>query len=173
VKPASPGGLTIRPARAEDAGILAALVRELNAHQGDPTDRFDAAAARRDGFGDPRRFETLLAETDGQPVGYALFVPAYESAYALAGLYVADLYVVPSHRRRGVGRALLAALATEARTRGLGFLWWVSRAWNTDAHAFFRRVAAVEDPVLAFATFGEPLERLAAEDEARRRRAAE
>jgi GNAT superfamily N-acetyltransferase len=165
--------LTIRPARAADADALAALVRELSAHQGDPTDRFDATAARRDGFGDPRRFETLLAETDGRPVGYALFVPAYESAHAAAGLYVADLYVAPTHRRRGIGRALLAALAAEARLRGLGFLWWVSRAWNTDAHAFFRRVAAVEDPVVAFATFGEPFERLAAEDAARRHRAAE
>jgi GNAT superfamily N-acetyltransferase len=162
--------LTIRPARADDADALAALVRELNAHQRDPTDRFDAAVARRDGFGDPRRFETLLAEADGRPVGYALFLPAYESAYALAGLYVADLYVAPSHRRQGIGRALLAALAAEARARGLGFLWWVSREWNREAHAFFRRVAAVEDPVVAFATFGETLERLAAQDEARRRR---
>jgi len=162
--------LTIRAARADDAEALAALVRELNAHQRDSTDRFDAAAVRRDGFGEPRRVETLLAETDGHPVGYALFLPAYESAYALAGLYVADLYVAPSHRRQGVGRALLAALAAEARARGLGFLWWVSRDWNRDAHAFFRHVAAVEDPVVAFATFGEPFERLVAEDETRRRR---
>jgi hypothetical protein len=71
-----------------------------------------------------------------------------------------------------VGRALLAALAAEARGRGLGFLWWASRTWNTGAHAFFRRVAAVEEPVLAFATFGEPFERLAAEDATRRRRDA-
>jgi GNAT superfamily N-acetyltransferase len=163
--------LTIRPARADDADALAVLVREQNAHQRDPTDRFDAPAARRDGFGDPRRFEALLAESDGRPVGYALFLPAYESAHAVAGLYVADLYVAPAHRRQGIGRALLAALAAEARARGLGFLWWVSRAWNTDAHAFFRRVAAVEDPVVAFATFGEPFERLAAEDEARRQAA--
>ena len=162
---------TVRAARADDAEALAALIRELNAQQGDPTDRSDAATVRRDGFGAAPRFQALLAEADGVPVGYALFVPAYETAHALAGLYVADLYVTPSHRRRGVGRALLGALAAEARTRGVGFLWWVSRAWNADAHAFFRRVAAVEEPVLAFATFGEALERLAAEDDARRRAA--
>jgi hypothetical protein len=81
----------------------------------------------------------------------------------LAGLYVQDLYVAPSYRRWGVGRALLAALAAEARTRGLGFLWWASRAWSTEAHAFFRRFATVEEPVLAFATFGEKFEQLAAE----------
>jgi GNAT superfamily N-acetyltransferase len=161
--------LTIRPARAEDAESLAALVRELNGHQGDPTDRSDPATIRRDGFGDPRRFEAVIAEVEGRSIGYALFLPAFESGYALAGLYVADLYVAPAHRRRGVGRALMAALAAEARARGLGFLWWVSRTWNHDAHAFFRQVAAVEEPVVAFATFGEPFERLVVEDQTRRR----
>jgi GNAT superfamily N-acetyltransferase len=161
--------LTIRAAREEDADTLAALVRELNAHQGDPTDRCDAATLRRDGFGAAPRFEALLAEADGRPAGYALFVPAYETGYGLAGLYVQDLYVTPAHRRQGVGRALLAALAAEARRRGLGFLWWASRTWNTEAHAFFRRVATVEEPVLAFATFGERLEQLAAEGDARLR----
>jgi GNAT superfamily N-acetyltransferase len=163
-------GLTIRAAREEDADTLAGLVRELNAHQGDPTDRCDAPVLLRDGFGPARRFEALLAEADGRPAGYALFVPAYETGYGLAGLYVQDLYVAPAHRRHGVGRALLAALAAEARTRGLGFLWWASRTWNTEAHAFFRRFATVEEPVLAFAAFGEKLEELAAEGHARARR---
>jgi GNAT superfamily N-acetyltransferase len=74
---------------------------------------------------------------------------------------VQDLYVSPAHRRRGVGRALLAALCHEARTRGRGFLWWASRTWNTEAHAFFRQFATVEEPVIAFAAFGEQFERLA------------
>jgi GNAT superfamily N-acetyltransferase len=142
---------------------LAGLVRELNLHQGDPVDRCDAETLRRDGLGDAPRFEAFLAEVDGAAVGYALVVPAYETGHGLPGLYLQDLFVTAAHRRGGIGRALLAAVAAEARARGLGFVWWAAKPWNTAAHAFFRRFAAVEEPVVAFATFGEAFERLAAE----------
>jgi GNAT superfamily N-acetyltransferase len=159
--------LTVRPAGVHDVETLAALVRELNAHQRDPTDRCAAETLRREGFGETRRFEALLAEIDGRPVGYALFVPAFDTAYGLAGLYVQDLYVVDEHRGQAVGRALLAAVAAKAQARDLGFLWWASRTWNVEAHRFFRRFASVEEPVVAFASFGEQLARLAAEGRGR------
>ena len=96
----------------------------------------------------------------------ALVVPAaYETAYAKSGVYVQDLFVAPEARRRGVATALLAAAAADARRRGLEFIWWASRSWNTDSHAFFRSLATVEEPVIAFAVFGEQFTRLADEGE--------
>lgn len=154
----------MRRAGREDAEALAALGRALTAQQGDPTTYFTAEAVRRDGFGETPRFEAWMAEIDGRAVGYALVVPAaYETAYAKAGIYIQDLFVVPEARRRGVGRALMAAVAAETRRRGLEFMWWASRTWNTEAHAFFRTIATAEEPVLAFAVFGEAFEALADE----------
>jgi GNAT superfamily N-acetyltransferase len=121
---------------------------------------------RRDGFGEAPRFEAWVAEVNGQAAGYALVVPgAYETSYAKAGVYVQDVFVTPEARRLGVGRAIMAAVAADARRRGLEFVWWVSRTWNTEAHAFFRTLATVEEPVIAFATFGEEFNRLADEGE--------
>jgi GNAT superfamily N-acetyltransferase len=95
---------------------------------------------------------------------YALVVPAaYETGYAKAGVYLQDVFVAPEARRRGVGRALLAAVAADARRRGLEFVWWASRSWNTESHAFFRTVATAEEPVIAFAAFGGKFEALADE----------
>ncbi|HSL22385.1 MAG TPA: GNAT family N-acetyltransferase [Vicinamibacterales bacterium] len=159
-------GLRVRRAGRTDAEALAALGRALNAHQGDPAEYFTADAVARDGFGETPRFDAWLAELDGRPVGYTLVVPsAYETAYAKAGVYVQDLFVSPGARRRGIGRALLAAVAADARRRGLEFVWWTSRTWNTDAHAFFRTVATVEEPVLAFAVFADQFEKLANESQ--------
>ena len=59
--------------------------------------------------------------------------------------------------------ALMAAVAADARRRGLEFVWWVSRTWNTESHAFFRTLATVEEPVIAFATFGDQFTRVADE----------
>jgi GNAT superfamily N-acetyltransferase len=105
-----------------------------------------------------------MAEVDGVAAGYALVVPAaYETGYAKAGVFVQDIFVAPEARRRGVGRALLAAVAADARRRGLEFMWWASRAWNTDSHAFFRTLATVDEPVIAFAAFGDEFTTLADE----------
>jgi hypothetical protein len=42
-------------------------------------------------------------------------------------------------------------------------MWWASRAWNTDSHAFFRTLATVDEPVIAFAAFGDEFTTLADE----------
>jgi hypothetical protein len=62
-----------------------------------------------------------------------------------------------------VGRALVATVAADARRRGLEFVWWASRTWNTESHAFFRTLATVEEPVVAFAVFGDRFDKLADE----------
>lgn len=160
-KPSRP---LVRRAERGDAAALAALGQALNVQQGDPSTNFTAEAVRRDGFGEAPRFEAWVAEVDGQTVGYALVVPAaYETGYAKAGVFVQDVFVVPEARQRGVGRALMAAVAADARRRGLEFVWWASRTWNTESHAFFRTLATAEEPVIAFATFGDQFTKLADE----------
>jgi len=158
-------GVQIRRVENGDAETLARLVRALNEHQGDPTSNFTPDAVRRDAFAESPKFEAWLAELDGEAVGYALVVPAaYETGYAKAGVYLQDLFVASGARRRGIGRALIAAVAADTRKRGLEFVWWASRAWNAEAHAFFRTLATVEEPIVAFAVFGEEFEKLADSD---------
>jgi GNAT superfamily N-acetyltransferase len=154
----------VRRAERGDAEALSALGLALNVHQGDPTIHFTAEAVRRDGFGEMPRFEAWIAELDDRPVGYALVVPAaYETGHAKAGVYIQDVFVAPEARRHGVGRALMAAVAADARKQGLEFVWWASRTWNTEAHAFFRTFATVEEPIIAFAVFGDQFDKLADE----------
>ncbi len=153
-------GLSIRRAISADAEALAALARGLNTHQGDPVGNFDAAVVRRDGFGDPPCWTALIAERDGRPVGYAMFHAAYDAPHAARGLYLQDLYVHEDERRRGVGRALMAEVAREARQAGCVFFWWTAKQWNTEALAFYRRLGAAAETVVAHALFGEAFDRL-------------
>ncbi len=157
--------VTVRPAVAEDAPAITALSLELNTHQGDPIEHFTLDAVLRDGFDADPQFHVLLAELDGTPVGYALLTTAYETSFAARGLYLVDILVTASARQHGVGRALMAASAAEAKRRGTTFLWWVSKAWNTDAQAFYRALGAIEEPVVAHALVTERFEELAAEGE--------
>jgi ribosomal protein S18 acetylase RimI-like enzyme len=155
--------IRVRKAVRRDVAAIARLGRALNALHGDPTRFFSAPAVRRDGFGRRPVFEVLVAERGRTVLGYALFLDAYEPAYAARGLYLCDVYVVPRVRRHGVGRALLAAVAARAARRRRTFVWWVSRGWNRPARRFYRTIGAVEERVVAHALVFDAFAALAAE----------
>lgn len=160
--------LRVRLAERRDAEALVALVSELNAHEGDPADRFTLEVCRRDWFGSaPAPFVVLLAEFAGAAVGYAVLSPDYESGWAVPGWSINDLYVREAARRRGVGRALMAAAAAQGRARGGRYLLWTAQTRNRRARAFYRRLGAAEEPIAAYSLSGEAFDLIA--DEGARR----
>jgi GNAT superfamily N-acetyltransferase len=135
--------LRIRPATADDAGALLALVDALADYE--KLERPSAEARRRlvrDGFGVEPRFEAHLAELGGRAVGYAITFLTYSSFLALPTLYLEDLFVLPEARRQGAGRALFAFLAREALDRGCGRMEWAVLDWNQLAIDFYERLGA-------------------------------
>ena len=159
--------LMIRPARRGDEQALLALVRALIEHQRDPIERFDAEALACDVFADDAYLRALVAERDGDLIGYAFYHQAYESAHAARGLYLCDLYVAPHAQNAGVGRALVAAVAAEAKAADRTFLWWVVKDWNEAARRFYKALGAISEPVGAHALTFDAFEALAAEGKAR------
>src|SRR5581483_8511197 len=71
-------------------------------------------------FGPRPHAEVLLAESEGQVVGFALFFHNYSTFLGKPGIYLEDLFVLPEHRGKGHGKALLATLARLAVARGCG-----------------------------------------------------
>jgi GNAT superfamily N-acetyltransferase len=72
--------------------------------------------------------------------------------------------VRPAHRRGGVGRTLLAALAARMRARGGERLEWAALDWNEPALSFYRVLGARTMPEwITHRLVGEDLVRLAGE----------
>ena len=155
------GEVAVRRATASDAELLATLIEELNANQQDETGHVTVEAVRRDGFGAAPEFGALLAERGGEVVGYALYHPTWSTEVGERGLFLYDLYVRDAARGRGVGRALMQALAAVAKTEGRSFLWWTSKPWNRRAAAFYADLGAIEEDIRAHAIHGEAFDRLA------------
>lgn len=98
-------------------------------------------------------------------VGYAAASPTHESGYASPGFYLSDLYVDEAHRKAGIGRALLAAMAAEAKRAGRQHLWWGVDGANEAAERWYRAIANISVPSTVFALTLAPFEALAAEGE--------
>ena len=153
----------IRPAAATDAGLIAALIRELAEYE--KLLHECHATAENIGlslFGEKPQAECLIAERDGVAVGFALFFHNYSTFLAKPGLYLEDLFVRPEARGHGVGKALLGQLAKLAIARGCGRFEWSVLDWNAPAIAFYQSLGAKpQEEWTIFRVTGSALEQLA------------
>lgn len=134
----------IRSARPEDVPLIAQLIRDLAGYERMSDDcRADESALREHLFGARPYAEVLIAEHGGAPAGFALFFHNYSTFLTKPGIYLEDLFVKPSMRGAGLGKALLARLAALALARGCGRLEWSVLRWNEPAIGFYRRLGAV------------------------------
>jgi GNAT superfamily N-acetyltransferase len=114
-------------------------------------------------FGAHPAADVLVARVDGAVAGFALFFPTFSTFLAQRGLWLEDLFVVPAMRGRGVGRALLAAVAGVARERRCGRLEWAVLDWNAPAIGFYEGLGATLMPEWRLARVtGERIARIAA-----------
>lgn len=130
----------IRPARPEDAATIVELVRALAVYENEPLTsvKLTPEDVLRDGFGAEKRFEALIAELGGRPVGFALYFHNYSTWEGRAGLYVEDLFVLEEARGHGLGRQLITALAAIADARGCRRLDLNVLDWNPTRDFYHR-----------------------------------
>jgi len=134
--------LLIRAATANDVALLRTLIRELAEFERQLDQCvIEEADLLRDGFGANPKFRALIAEWNGQTAGYALFF-GYYSSWAGPGLYLEDVFVRPEFRGKGIGMALLAAVARIALQENCCAMRWEVLDWNERAIELYKSLGA-------------------------------
>jgi GNAT superfamily N-acetyltransferase len=135
--------IEIRPAEPRDVELIFTLIQELADYERAPDQvRGTRELLAEALFGEHPAAEALIAERAGSPMGFALFYVTFSTWECRPGLWLEDLFVPPEHRRSGVGRALLGALAATALERGFTRLEWVALNWNEPALDFYEKLSA-------------------------------
>jgi len=135
--------LKLRPATPEDAPLILQFIRELAEYEREP----NAAVATeadilRHAFSEHPLIHVVLAEWEGQPAGFALYFFNFSTWQGKPGLYLEDLFVRPSFRGFGIGKALLKHLARIAVDRGCTRYVWQVLDWNEPSIKFYEAMGA-------------------------------
>ena len=153
----------IEPAGQSDIPLILTFIKGLAEYEG-----LAAVATEEDlveaFFGPRASAEAVIAYSDTEPVGFAVFFHTYSTFLGRPGLYLEDLFVLPEWRGRGAGRRLLSYVANVAVARHCGRLEWSVLDWNAPAIKFYRGLGArPEDEWTVYRLTGDALERLGGE----------
>jgi GNAT superfamily N-acetyltransferase len=152
----------IRPATIDDVPAIAGMIRELAEYEHLTHEVvLDERLLTDHLFGDRPYAEVLIAEGDGQAIGFALFFHNYSTFLGRPGIYLEDLFVRPAFRKHGYGKGLLKQVAKLAVERGCGRLEWSVLDWNTPSIDFYRSLGAkAMDQWTIYRVTGDELHRL-------------
>jgi GNAT superfamily N-acetyltransferase len=139
-----PSDFAIRPAGPADVPVILSLIRDLAeyerlSHEVEASEDL----LRRNLFGERPYAEALIGELQGKPVAFAVYFHNFSTFLAKPGLYLEDLFVKPTARGMGIGRAVLRRLARIAVERDCGRLEWSVLDWNEPALTFYRSLGAI------------------------------
>lgn len=136
-------GLSLRLATANDVPQILSFIRQLADYE-KLLDMVVADEAKLAAtlFGDKAYAEVVIADYQGKPAGFALFFHNYSTFLAKPGIYLEDLFVDPTLRGLGIGKALITYLATLAVKRDCGRLEWSVLDWNQPAIDFYQSLGA-------------------------------
>ena len=134
----------IRPAKPDDVPLVLRFIRDLAEFEG----LSHAVAAtenslRESLFGANPSAEVALGFLGDDPVGFAVFFHTYSTFLGRRGMYLEDIFVMPEHRRKGLGTMLLRHVAGIAVERGCGRFEWSALDWNQNAARFYEGLGAV------------------------------
>ena len=155
--------VTVRPAPAGDVAVMVDLVRALADYERAVG---SGPAGRPEADGDPvrcrsARFSPTSPNTSGTVVGFAVWFVNFSTWTGHHGIYLEDLFVQPTDRGLGAGRALLRELARLAVARGYTRVEWAVLDWNEPAIGFYRHLGArPQDEWTVFRLAGADLTRL-------------
>ena len=153
-----------RPAEEKDTALLLAFIRALADYEHMLDDVVATEEILSDWLFERRVAEAFFAVEDGVEVGFALYFHNFSTFLGRGGIYLEDLFVLPEHRGKGYGKAILTRLAQIARERGCGRLEWACLDWNKPSIDFYLSLGAKPmNEWTVYRVSGEALTQLAGE----------
>lgn len=132
----------IRKATENDTPVIFDLIKKLAVYEKLENDVITSVEELRQNIFSHNFAKVLIAEIDGNPVGFALYFYNFSTFVGKPGIYLEDLFVEPEHRGKGYGKSMLIELAKIAEEENCGRFEWSVLDWNTPSIEFYKALGA-------------------------------
>jgi len=134
----------IRPATPADLPAIHTLIRELAEYERALEEAKATEEQLHEALFGPRpaAYAHVATDSTDSVVGYAIWFLNFSTWRGVHGIHLEDLYVRPTARGGGHGKALLTELARICVERGYQRLEWSVLNWNTPAIDFYESLGA-------------------------------
>lgn len=132
----------IREAVVDDVPVILTLIKELAEFERLTGQVFATEETIRESlFGERIAAHAVIAEIEGEPVGFAVYFYNFSTFVGRPGLYIEDIYIRPEYRGAGIGKAVMRHLARVAVAENFARIEMAVLNWNP-ARAFYERFGA-------------------------------
>lgn len=134
--------ITFRKAERKDIDLILWFVRELAVYEKLVHEMKATPELYEKWLFEHHIAEVIFVLNDDRPVGFVLYFYNFSTFVGKAGIYIEDLYVLPEHRGKGYGKALMSHLAKIAVEKNLGRMEWTCLDWNITSINFYKSIGA-------------------------------
>ena len=137
--------LNLRKTTEKDNSLVYDFINGLALYEKRPQDMTGSKEMLKFWLYEKRIATAVVAEFEGNAIGYAIYYPVFGSFSAKANVHLEDLFIKPEFRRQGFGKEFFFALAKMIKDEGYSKIEWSCLDWNTPSIEFYKNIGAKQE----------------------------
>ncbi len=154
----------IRKCEKKDIPVLRSLILGLAEHENRPQDVTGTEGEMSYWLFERKIATALLAELNGNSIGYAIYYPIYGSYSAAGKIHLEDIFIKPDFRDKGFGTKLFAYICSAVLEEGFKAMEWSALDFNTDSIKYYLNFGAKKEKGRTYFDFSEEKMKAVAEE---------
>lgn len=135
----------VRKATENDISLIENMIKGLATYERRPQDMTGTKESLHYWLFEKNIATALIAELNGEPVGYAIYYPVFASFVAKGGVHLEDMFLKEENRRGGLGTKFFSAIEEFVKQDGFSEMEWSCLDWNEPAIRFYNKIGAEEE----------------------------
>ncbi len=137
--------MEIRKTTEKDVHLIYGMIKGLALYEKRPADVTGSVKALRFWLFEKKIATAVIAELNGEPIGYAIYYPVFASFATKTNAHIEDLFIKPEYRGKGFGKEFFRKLTETIKSDGYSDMEWSCLSWNAPSIAFYNKLGAKQE----------------------------